>query len=95
MLQRAQDPLRLTPKIGTEEKAADWLSPECPVSVAIGMAARLRQPDDSDLSDIPRISCYDERSPARRGISDGATTSQATPIEASSRCSSKPHGPAS
>jgi len=35
------------------------------------------------------------RSPARTGMSDGATTSQTIPMPVSSRCSSKPHGPAS
>jgi hypothetical protein len=44
--------LRLTSKIGSEEKAADWFSTACPVSVVIGPAAWSRRPGDSDLSDI-------------------------------------------
>jgi hypothetical protein len=52
-----QGRLRLTSKIGSEEKAGGWLSPVCPVSVAIKPAARLRRPADSDLSDIPAIGC--------------------------------------
>jgi hypothetical protein len=35
------------------------------------------------------------RSPGERGTSDGATTSQATPIERSSRYKLNPSGPAS
>jgi hypothetical protein len=34
-------------------------------------------------------------SPARRGISAGAMTSQGTPRACRNRCSSNPHGPAS
>jgi hypothetical protein len=30
--------LRLTSKIGTEEKAGDWLGPVCPLSVALRLA---------------------------------------------------------
>jgi hypothetical protein len=48
-------------KIGSEEKAGDWLSPVCPVSVTIGLAARLQQPGDSDVADISAIGCYDGR----------------------------------
>jgi hypothetical protein len=50
-----QDQLRLTPNIGSEEKAADWLSPVCPVSVVIGLAIRLLRPADSDLPDISAV----------------------------------------
>jgi hypothetical protein len=52
-----QGRLRLTSKIGSEEKVGDWLSPVCRVSAAIKSAARLRRPADSDLSDIPAIGC--------------------------------------
>ena len=52
-----QDRLGLMSKIGSEEKAGDWLSPVCPVSAAIKPAARLRRPADADLSDIPAIGC--------------------------------------
>jgi hypothetical protein len=50
-----QGVLRLTSKIGTEEKAGDWLSIVCPISVAIRLATRPHQPGDSDFPDIPAI----------------------------------------
>jgi hypothetical protein len=58
-----QGRLRLTSKVGSEEKAGDWLSSVCPVSVAIGLTIRLRRPADSDLSDIPMVG-YPDMHPA-------------------------------
>src|SRR5487761_1244098 len=49
-----QGPLRLTPKIGSEEKLGRWLSTVCPVSAAIRLATWLPQPGDRDLSDPRR-----------------------------------------
>src|SRR5487761_1588671 len=49
-----QGPLRLTPKIGSEEKLGRWLSTVCPVSAAIRLATWLPQPGDRDLSDTRR-----------------------------------------
>jgi hypothetical protein len=54
-----QGQLRLTSKIGSEEKAGDRLSPVCPVSVAMRSATTLWWPGDSDIPDIPTIGCYD------------------------------------
>ena len=62
------------------------------VGTRIGVSSPARSSRASRLAS--RLSVL-TRSPGRRGISDGATTSQATPIEASSRCSSNPPGPAS
>jgi len=52
-----EGPLRLTSKIGSEEKAGNGLSPVCPVSVAIELTIGPRRPGDSDLSDIPAFGC--------------------------------------
>ncbi len=54
-LQAAEGRLRLTSKIGSKEKAGSWFSPVCPVSVVIGLAARLQQPGNPDLPGISAI----------------------------------------
>jgi len=51
----AQGPLRLTSKIGSEEKRGKRLRTVCPVSVAIRLATGLPRPGDQDLPDIPTI----------------------------------------
>ena len=51
----AQGQLRLTSKIGSEEKEADRLSLVCPVSVPIRLAARPKHPGDSGILDISAI----------------------------------------
>lgn len=53
--ENSQYPLQLMPKIGSEEKATDWLSLVCTVSAAIRRARDRNSPGDPDLTGISAV----------------------------------------
>jgi len=88
------------PVAGHHPRAAKILAAAQQVPQPLGLrrrgmneAERARPVEAHQLLGITAVGLH--RSPARTGISDGATTSHATPIELSSRYTSKPPGPAS